>query len=360
MPLAFDLSSEPACLGHHFIIGPSGAVLSNADREILTTLRPMGILLQGRNFRQGLEYSAWLQSLKQLIEETKALTEREKIIVCIDHEGGRVHRTPAPITHFPFAQQHASRAAAVAKAMATELSSIGVNLSLAPVADIHSNPANPVIGQRAYGTTPESVSKAVVPYMQALMANGIMACAKHFPGHGDTSQDSHLELPRVNLSMGELEVRELKPFQALIDAGIPMILTAHIKFLKIDRRNPATLSKKFIAETLREKMGFQGVIASDDLDMQAIADNYSSDDIAKRIVPAGADMFLFNHHPERGIKLAQSILKGLREKRIREKMLRASFERIKHFVDDLLPTNPVRLLDAKIFAEHAKLAQSLA
>lgn len=359
MPLSLEISDNPACLGHHFIVGLSGSSLTDADRKVLTTLRPMGVLLRAPNFRQGVEYSLWLKSLKQMLGEAQALTERDKFIISIDHEGGRIHRVPAPLTQFPDALTHARKAAEVARAMAIELASIGINLSLAPVADIHSNPSNPVIGKRAFGTTPEEVIQAVVPYVQSLMANGIMPCAKHFPGHGDTSQDSHLELPRLNLSLKELEERELKPFQALINADVPMILTAHIKFLKIDRRNPATLSKKILTDTLRDKMGFKGVILSDDLDMQAIADNYSTDDIAKRAIPAGLDMFLFNHHPERGIKLAQSIVRGLREKQIREKMVQASFERIRHFVDSLLPMNAIRLLDAKVFAAHARLAGSL-
>ncbi|MBN8548361.1 MAG: glycoside hydrolase family 3 protein [Deltaproteobacteria bacterium] len=358
MPLSLQLTDDPSCLGHHFIVGLSGFSLSDEDRELLSGLRPMGVLLRAPNFRQGVEYSIWLSSLKAMLAEAQSLTGRDKLIVSIDHEGGRIYRVPAPLTHFPDAFTHAKKAAAVAEAMAVELASIGVNLSLAPVADIHSNPTNPVIGKRAFGTTPEEVIQAVVPYAQALLKNKVIPCAKHFPGHGDTSQDSHLELPRVKLTLPELEKRELKPFQALIDSGIPMILTAHIKFLEIDKRNPATLSKKILGEILREKMGFSGVILSDDLDMQAIADNYSEDDIAKRAIPAGLDMFLFNHKPQRGIKLAEAILRGLRTKKIKETMLESSFNRIKHLVDTLLPMHSARILDSKVLAQHARLADS--
>jgi beta-N-acetylhexosaminidase len=359
MALKYELSDSPACLGHHFIVGLSGPVLADKDREILKNLRPMGVLLRAPNFRENVEYSLWLSSFKSLISEAQELSGREKFIVSIDHEGGKVHRAPAPITHFPDALFYSKKARETAKAMAIELASMGVNLSLAPVADIHSNPSNPIIGNRAFGKTPDEVIAGVIPFARELMANGVLACAKHFPGHGDTEQDSHLELPRLRLARAELEGRELKPFKALVDAGIPIILTAHIKFLNVDRRNPATLSKKILVEILRHGMNFQGVILSDDLDMQAIADNYSEQEIAERAVPATLDMFLFNHHPERGIKLAMAILKALREKKIREKMLEASFERIRHLIDDLLPCNKQRLLDASIFKEHAKLATSL-
>lgn len=358
MALKLELSDRPSCLGHRFIIGLSGPTLGEEDKEVLETLRPMGVLLRAPNFRENVEYSLWLSSLEQMLREAQAITEREKFIITIDHEGGRIHRTPAPLTHFPSAMEYARKAREVATAMATELSSIGINLSLSPVADIHSNPQNPVIGKRAAGTTADEVIAAVVPFFEGLMQHGVLACAKHFPGHGDTSQDSHLELPRLRLGLPELRERELRPFEALAKAGVPMILTAHVKFLQLDRRNPATLSKKILKDVLRTLLGFRGVVLSDDLDMQAIADNYSEEDIAERAVNAGLDMFLFNHKPKRGILMAEAILKGLRSGNIREKMVETSFERIRFLVDEQLQMHKPRLLDAGVFKSHAKLAAS--
>lgn len=118
MPLAFNLSDDPSCIGHHFIVGLSGPALNDADRKVLKKLRPMGVLLRAPNFRQGVEYSSWLNTLKKLFAEVQDLIGREKFIATIDHEGGRVHRTPAPLTHFPFAENQAKKSAQVAKAMA--------------------------------------------------------------------------------------------------------------------------------------------------------------------------------------------------------------------------------------------------
>ncbi len=358
MTLQFSLNDNPNCLGHHFIVGLSGAVLADSDRELLAALRPMGVLLRAPNFQENVEYSLWLTSLKSMVQEIQTIIDREKFIVSIDHEGGKVHRAPAPITHFPDAMTYAPKAGEVAAAMGKELSSMGFNLSLSPVVDIHSNPCNPIIGRRAFGTTPESVIKAALPFMKGLMDHGVLACAKHFPGHGDTSQDSHLELPRLKLSRADIEARELMPFRAVVKAGIPMILTAHVKFLAIDRRNPATLSKKILHEILRKDIGFQGVILSDDLDMQAIADHYDEEDIAQRSLNAGLDMFLFNHKPARGIELARAMLKNLKHKRLDERTLHAGFERIRCLVDDKLSMNKVRLLEDAMLRKHAKLAAS--
>lgn len=358
MSLKLEITDSPACLGHSFIVGLSGPELSDPDRVLLETLRPLGVLLRAPNFRDGVEYSLWLLSLKDMLREAQQIIGRDKLLVTIDHEGGRVHRAPAPLTHFPYAMQYAARAAEVAQAMAVELASIGINLSLAPVADIHSNPQNPVIGKRSFGTTPEAVIATAVPFMETLQRYGVLACAKHFPGHGDTSQDSHLELPRLRLQLEQLRERELLPFRALIAAGVPMILTAHVKFLDIDKRNPATLSKKVLQGILRDELSFTGVILSDDLDMQAIADNYSEADIAVRGVTAGLDMFLFNHEPRRGIELAKAILQALRQKKVREHLIEETFERVQRLYEALAMHTP-KLLDTKVFAAHAALRAAL-
>lgn len=358
MELQFHISDRPDCLGHHFIVGLSGAALADSDRSLLETLRPAGVLLRAPNFRENVEYSLWLSSLKAMLQEIQTIIEREKFIVTIDHEGGRIHRVPAPLTRFPDAMSYARRSGEVGEAMGLELSSIGVNLSLGPVVDIHSNPHNPVIGRRAFGNTAEAVISAAIPFVEGLARHNVLACAKHFPGHGDTSQDSHLELPRLKLGRKEIFERELKPFQALINAGIPMILTAHVKFLEIDRRNPATLSRKILSEILRKEMNFRGVILSDDLDMQAIADNYSEEVIAERALSAGLEMFLFNHKPARGIELARALLKSLRREKTLERKLEDAYGRIRELIEGKLSMNPVRLLDNSELKHHAKLANS--
>jgi hypothetical protein len=230
-----DLSS----VGDHFMIGlRPGVTLDDRDRALLGDLRPAGVILFKSNFNHDAPYDRWLESHAKLIDAIRQAAGRDRLFIAIDHEGGRVCRTPPPITRYSYAARWAATAEDVGEAMGRELSSLGVNLSFAPVLDIDSNPANPVIGERAFGRTPEQVISAAIPFMQGLERHGVRACGKHFPGHGDTKADSHSELPVLELSLEEIEVRELKPFAAAIGAGVGMIMTSHIMFTAIDRGEP--------------------------------------------------------------------------------------------------------------------------
>ncbi|MFN7503160.1 MAG: glycoside hydrolase family 3 N-terminal domain-containing protein, partial [Dolichospermum sp.] len=186
--------SSPS-FGNHLILGISGTTLNDDDKRVLNELKPIGVIFFGKNFLDGVPYAIWLEKFKNLIDEIRQYTERDLMFTTLDHEGGRVVRTPLPITRFPHAYLLQSHAFEVAKATARELKSLGINLSWSPVADIFSNPQNLVIGPRAFGITPEKTSQCVREYYQGLREEGILGCAKHFPGHGDTSTDSHLELP---------------------------------------------------------------------------------------------------------------------------------------------------------------------
>ncbi|MFM1847679.1 MAG: hypothetical protein RL417_1153, partial [Pseudomonadota bacterium] len=276
MNLEFQVGDKPEYFGNHIVIGLSGTTLDDSDKRMLAKVKPAGVLLLKRNFDHGSSYEAWLPKLRKLLEDVRNYAEREDIFVTIDHEGGRVCRTPAPITAFPPPLKYGARAAEVGSAIGIELASIGVNVDWAPLADIHSNPTNPVIGDRSFGSDPEMVGRYAVSFAQGLMSHGVLGCAKHFPGHGDTTVDSHLELPTLDLSAEELRNRELRPFRALIDIDIPFVMTAHILFPKIDPRFPATLSKKILGSLLRDGMGFQNIVIGDDLDMKAIAERFQA------------------------------------------------------------------------------------
>ncbi|HZJ67744.1 MAG TPA: glycoside hydrolase family 3 N-terminal domain-containing protein, partial [Kofleriaceae bacterium] len=160
------------------------------------------------------------------------------------------------------------------------------------VVDVHTNPANPVIGDRAFGTEPEAVARRALAFAHGLDEAGVLACGKHFPGHGDTSTDSHLELPRIDHGWDRLERIELLPFARAAAAGLPMIMTAHVVFAALDPLRPATLSEQVITGLLRERLGYRGVILSDDLDMQAIVGHVGADAAAVAAVRAGCDALL--------------------------------------------------------------------
>lgn len=220
-------------------------------------------------------------------------------LIAVDHEGGVVQRVRAPATQWPPMMQHSTLPAGedeavaeqVGRAIGDELRAVGFDIDFAPVLDVHTNPANPIIGDRAFGTEPAGVTRRALAFARGLDAAGVLACGKHYPGHGDTSTDSHLELPRIDHPMARLEAVELAPFKAAAQAKLPMIMTAHVVFAALDATRPATLSKAAI-DLLRGKLAYGGVIVSDDLDMRAIAGHMGADVAAVEAIRAGCDALL--------------------------------------------------------------------
>ncbi|MFN6571380.1 beta-N-acetylhexosaminidase [Dendronalium sp. ChiSLP03b] len=355
-----SVSQDLERFGHHLILGISGTTLSDDDKRALSDLKPVGVIFFAKNFLDGTPYEVWVESFKQLNDQIRQYAERQSMFMTLDHEGGRVIRTPLPITRFPYAFLWRSHSHEVAKATAKELKSLGINLSWAPVADIFSHPDNPVIGPRAFGSTPESAAQGARDYYLGLQESGIVGCAKHFPGHGDTSKDSHLELPILNLTLEELQIRELIPFKTLIKAQIPLIMTAHILFPKIDSDLPATLSKAILKKILREELGFEGVVVSDDLDMKAVSDMFTDSGTVARAFDAGCDLFIVSRNInssslERTYKIAEDFIDSLKKGSLDESVVDAA----KHRIEKLLavtPQYPVHTLDKNTLEEHAKLA----
>lgn len=345
--------------GRHFVIGlrPS-PVLADDDKYLLHRLRPAGIVLFGGNFAAAEDYDAWLGRHRRLLHDARECTERDEMLVAIDHEGGRVIRPPAPVTRFGYARTWADRAGEVGTAMAAELKSLGVNLDFAPVLDVDSNPANPVIGPRAFATTPEEVATAGTAFIAALEAGGVLACAKHFPGHGDAAVDSHEALPLVDATLETLRTRELPPFAAAVRAGVRAVMTAHILIPRVDEEHPATLSERILGGLLRGELGFEGVVFSDDVGMGAVSERFRHTENAARFLLAGGDVLTLagaGTDTSRAIDLARAMAREAAAGRLAERVLDASRERI----DALLhaaPRHDVQALDAGVFARHAEIA----
>lgn len=345
--------------GRHFIIGlrPS-PVLADADKYLLERLRPCGIVLFAGNFAADEDYDAWLGTLRRLLHEARECMQREQMLVAIDHEGGRVIRTPAPVTRFDYARTWADRAGEVGAAMALELRSLGVNLDFAPVMDVDSNPANPIIGPRAFATTPEEVATAGTAFIAALQAGGVLACAKHFPGHGDASVDSHESLPVIGATLDTLRNRELPPFAAAVRAGVSAVMTAHILIPTIDEEHPATLSERILRGLLRDELGFGGVVFTDDVGMGAVSARFRHTENAARLLLAGGDVLTLagaGTDTGRAIDLARAIAREAAAGRVSERVLDASRERIEALLR-AAPQHDVQALDADVFARHAELA----
>jgi beta-N-acetylhexosaminidase len=179
-----------------------------------------------------------------------------------------------------------------AAALARELRAVGITLDYAPVLDIHTNPKNPIIGDRALAESPEAVATLGAAIVEGLQQSGVAACGKHFPGHGDTSVDSHLELPLVEHPPDRIRRVECVPFRRAIEAGVAFIMTAHVLVPSFDEERPATLSPRVVQALLRDELGFRGVILSDDLEMKAIATTYHVPDAAVQAIAAGCDGLL--------------------------------------------------------------------
>lgn len=347
--------------GQHFIIEPTGTALTDDERRILKDLRPAGVMFRKRNFLPDKPYQEWLATHKKLLSEIREIVGRENLIVCIDHEGGQIVRPPAPITRFPYPARWAGRTKLVTEAMAIELRSLGINLSFAPVADIHSNPDNPVINERAFGRTAAEASQGALECARILESHKVLPCAKHFPGHGDTKTDSHYDLPILDASLDDLRVRELVPFKTLIDAGCDFVMTAHLLFPKIDRNEMATTSERLLKNLLRDEMGFNGVIVADALGMKAISERLGSEKFVLQAVRATLDLFLVvgpTVTMQHAVMLAEQLEEAARRDTTIADLLAASSARIDAACKKLT-VHEVRALDTEVFVRHAALATEL-
>jgi beta-N-acetylhexosaminidase len=246
-----------------------------------------GVILFSRNIESP-------EQVSELAAEAEALGAEQPLWVSVDQEGGRVARLKAPFTVWPpmatlGRSGSEALAARFATALAAELAAVGVTLDYAPVLDIHTNPRNPVIGDRALAETAAEVARLGRAVIRTLQGAGIAACGKHFPGHGDTSTDSHEELPLVEHPPDRLRAVELEPFRAAVAEGVAFVMTAHVLVPSLDETRPSTLSPRVVQALLREELGFDGVILSDDLEMKAVSARYRVPDAAVAAIGAGCD-----------------------------------------------------------------------
>ena len=264
---------------------------------------------------------------KELISELEAAADYP-LLYALDQEGGpfsayRVDEATvfpsnmaiAATKNMDFAQQKG-------KLIGQELAYIGFNLNFSPVVDVNINPDNPIIGMRSFGANVSTVAAYGMSLFKGLDESGVAAVAKHFPGHGDTVSDSHIDLPIVSGSRERLERVELAPFKAMIAAGVPAIMTAHVLFSEFDKDYPATLSKIVLTDLLRTELGFAGLIVTDHMDMKAISDNYGAGEAAILSILAGADLILIGNREEKQVEVYNALLAAVKSGRIPESRLR--------------------------------------
>ena len=352
--------SRDTSLGQHLIVGLAGTSLLPEERTLIKELRPLGIVLFAKNIDSQRE--TWTETLKKLIGDCRELAKREDFLVSIDHEGGRVHRFPLPVTRFPAAKHWNQDSFSVAQAMGKEIKSLGFNLSFAPVLDIHSEPTNTVIGDRAHSTSGEEVAKYALEVQKGLHSAGVLSCGKHFPGHGNTLQDSHLELPTLDISKQELRDRDLKPFVEFIRLGAPLLMSAHVRYTAIDPKNPASMSKIILSDFLRVELGYQNALITDDLEMRAL-EHLTAGQKAVMAISASTDILL-EANPSQGLALeyAKEMVRALEENASElETQILASQERIRRLLDfrKTLPQQSLPSSEALGMQAHLSLNEKI-
>jgi beta-N-acetylhexosaminidase len=276
--------------GQLIVGGFDGTTLTPSYADALATGRRGGAILFARN----------IDNVEQLTQLNRAIIDAAGELVPfvgVDQEGGRVARLRAPFIALPpmralAAADDLSLTHDAAAQVARELAAVGFNIDFAPVMDVDSNPDNPIIGDRAFGADPRSVMRHGVAWLRGLQSEDVLACAKHFPGHGDTALDSHLALPTVDRPRQRLDAIELPPFRAAAGAGVASMMSAHVVYPALDANVPATFSRAICTDILRHQIGFEGVLFSDDLEMGAIAQHHDIEHAAVSAVEAGCDVLL--------------------------------------------------------------------
>ena len=306
--------------GQHFFISIEGYNLSKKTKHFLKTIQPGGIVFFKNNIKTK-------RQVKKLIREIKKCIKIRPFIA-VDQEGGRVQRLRKICTFVPSPWAlHAKPLLKYQQIIIRELSELGFNMNFAPVLDINSNPKNPIIGQRAISNKPEIVSKYGEKIIKLYAKNGILACVKHFPGHGGLSIDSHLDLPVLKKTKKELYNFELIPFKNAIKNKVPTMMIGHIEIPSIEKR-PASISKEVLQNLLRKELKYGGLIITDDLLMKAIAKNYALKEASREAILAGANLILINTKEENILRVFEYIKKEATRNIKLRKMINKSYKKI--------------------------------
>lgn len=315
-----------------FLWGFEGTKVSAGLKKLLKRHPIAGVILFKRNITSVVQMRALTKDLRKV--------GGRRFLIAIDEEGGRVSRLPMEALKFPPASlwgkiyQREGKLKFIEESgrlLGRELKSVGVNLDFAPVLDVHSNPKNPIIGDRAFSHDPKIAAKVALAFAAGLRREGLLVCGKHFPGHGDTATDSHLTLPRVRRSRAGLEKIELLPFRKAVAAKIPMLMTAHVVYDALDPKLPATLSPRILHDLLRKKMRYRGVVISDDLQMKAVSKTYVPHEAAVLALEAGCDVLLVCEGFEKiGPSVMEKTAREVSKSQALRRRLEESLKRLAH------------------------------
>ncbi|MFD1928571.1 beta-N-acetylhexosaminidase [Sporosarcina siberiensis] len=315
-------------IGQLIIAGIDGTDINAASRQLIEQQKIGGVIFYSNNVETPDQTVQFVNSLKDANK-----SNRLPMFFSIDQEGGRVSRLPKQVEKLPTSEEigkvnDSQYAFNIGRALGMELVEFGFNMNFAPVLDVNSNPNNPVIGNRSFSADPKVVSSLGVQTMKGIEKENVIPVVKHFPGHGDTSVDSHLELPKVNKTMMELEQLELIPFKKAIEENADVIMIAHILLPELDKISPASMSEPIITNLLRNELGFNGIIMTDDLTMKAITNHYGIAHAAVESFKAGSDILLVAHDPVKTIAVLEALKAAVASGEISESRIDASVARI--------------------------------
>ena len=329
-------------IGQMITVGIDGYTINDKTKELIQDKKVGGVIL----FKNNVSDSNQLLELINNIKDINS-TNKTPIFISVDQEGGRVNRLPKEIKQLPSSEVIGKKndnnlAYDIGKDMGYALKNFGFNMDFAPVLDINSNPNNTVIGDRAFSSDKDVVANLGVSEIKGFESSNIIPVAKHFPGHGDTSTDSHYALPVINKTLDELQSVEFVPFKKAIEENVPAVMVSHILMPKIDDTNPASMSKTIITDILRKDLKFDGLVVTDDMTMGAVTNDLDISTACINSINAGADLLLICHGYENEINVINSIKDAVNNKTI-------SMDRINESVYRILSLkNNYKISDEKI------------
>lgn len=334
----------PEWTGQMLMVGFEGTTLNRETEDLICNHHVGGLILFSRNYENPVQLHTLIRNLQEVAASTSTGLP---LFISVDQEGGRVARLSEPFTKYPPLccvgnAQSEDLAFRFGQALAAELADVGINMDYAPVLDVHTHPENPIIGDRAIASDPQTVARLANSFIRGFRDKGVIPVGKHFPGHGDTRLDSHLDLPTVQRDAATLEAVELLPFKETIARGLEVIMTAHVIYTAWDEKNPATFSKTILQNILRQRLGFEGIIMSDDLEMKAVDDYYDSKALPRKGIDAGLDMFLICNNTEKARALHDRLTQEVDKGTIALARVQQSVERILRLKQNLTspPSNP--------------------
>lgn len=322
-------------IGQMFMVCFRGTTPNEDIKTMIQQYKVGGVILFKENITDMEQLARLTHQLQQFNPSGVSL------FIAVDEEGGRVSRLPKEAAGFPALKELGKKADPeeayrIGRKMGNLLKKAGINVNFAPVMDVNNNPNNPVIGDRSFGNDPRLVKEMGINMMKGMQDAGIISCIKHFPGHGDTTVDSHDNMPVVKHDLEHLKQIEFYPFKGAVEEGADMIMTAHIKFPAIDPSGyPATMSKRILTDMLRKEWGFEGVVITDSMTMGAITKNFSLKEALIKSVKAGVDVILLPSETElqqEGIAIMMDAVKHetITQKRINESVYRIIKLKIKY------------------------------